>query len=325
MKIQINIVLVLSAISASMVLCPVRSSFPAQEKVEARVNDEILTSSELSRILLPIYRQYEELKSGMELRNLKEKIRRNAISNWVKKQLILQEAKELEDTLQIDPLEVEEELQAAKNRYPSEEEFQEDLKREGLSEEEFKETIEEGLMVQVLTYRNVTSKIIVPPGEIIDYYSRNEEEFQEPVRVRVNHIMIPASEDPEEDKAAYSAAQSIIEKLQQGDDFGSLAREYSRGPHADQGGDLGYFKEGQMLPKLDEAVFKLSVGEHSGIIKTELGYHILKLTGKKKAKQKSFEEAYPGIDEKLFQEKFQEAYEAWMKELEEKAYVVIGD
>ena len=80
-----------------------------------------------------------------------------------------------------------------------------------------------------------------------------------------------------------------------------------------------------MLPQLDEAAFSLSVGEYSEVIETDLGYHIIKLAGKKKAKQQSFKEAYTGIDEKLFQEKFQEAYDAWLEKLKEKAYIIIED
>ncbi len=294
------------------------------EKIEARVDDEILTSTEIEVMLRPIQRQYAETAEGSELASLMAKARRDAVTNWVERELILQEARTLED-LMVDRMEVERQFDEARNRFPSPEDFDAALAREGLDEKKFRKNLEDQFRVRALTYREVTSKVAVSPQAVMDYYREHSGQFREAEMVRVSHILIPLPEDPTQEDAARAEAEQVLAKLKEGADFAALAREYSRGPRAEQGGDIGYFEREEMHPKLEEAAFSLEVGQNSGAIETDLGYHIIQVTAKKTPSRKSLPDAWAEIDDKLYREEFQKRYDEWIERLKKKAHVVIEE
>jgi parvulin-like peptidyl-prolyl isomerase len=196
---------------------------------------------------------------------------------------------------------------------------------EGLSENKYKENLEDQYRVQALTYQKVTSLIDISPQDVMDYYREHEDEYRDDEKVRVSNLLILLPEDEEKAAEARGLAEKILGELNSGQDFAELARKYSKGPRADQGGDLGYFKKGQMRPKLDQAAFLLEVGDHSGIIETDLGYHIIKCTGKREAYQKPLEELWDEISDKLYKQEYQRRYDEWIKKLKSRAYVAVED
>ncbi|MFH1037447.1 MAG: peptidylprolyl isomerase [PVC group bacterium] len=295
---------------------------PGREKIEARVNDSILTTAELNRILAPLFRQHELASRGQELSYRMAKTREGAINNWIEHQLILQEAQGIEG-FQVDQMEIDKRFEESKAQFTTREEFDRALSLEGLDEEMYKKNLEDQFKVRALTYQKVTAVIAISPREIIGYHREHEDEYREDEMARVSHILIPTGEDSGKNEAARELAESILEELKSGADFAELARKHSGGPRADQGGDLGYFKRGHLRPQLDEAAFSLGVGENSGIIETELGYHVIKCTGKKDAFQKPMEELWEEIEDKLYQAEFQKRYDEWIKALKSRAHVII--
>ena len=91
------------------------------------------------------------------------------------------------------------------------------------------------------------------------------------MKIRASHILVSTLEE----------AEKVLSEIKSGGDFGELAKKYSKCPSKENGGDLGYFEKGQMVKEFEDAAFSLNEGEISGIVKTEFGYHIIKLTGKK--------------------------------------------
>ena len=121
---------------------------------------------------------------------------------------------------------------------------------------------------------------------------------------KVSHILVSTEEE----------AQEIEKKLKKGADFSKLAKEFSLDGNKDKGGELDYFTKGQMVPAFEEAVVKLKVGEVSGIIKTDFGYHIIKLLDKRKAKVETFEELKGKISDELAAKFIQEYIEKLKEE-----------
>ena len=136
----------------SLFLSPSLGFSRSDEKIEARVNDAILTTSELNNRLEQVYRQYEQTSRGEELRFRKMSARRAAIDGWIENQLILQEAKGMEG-FQIDQLEVEKRFDKARSGFESREEFDRALRMEGLDEAEYKRNLEDQYKVQALRYQ----------------------------------------------------------------------------------------------------------------------------------------------------------------------------
>jgi parvulin-like peptidyl-prolyl isomerase len=149
--------------------------------------------------------------------------------------------------------------------------------------------------------------IHVSDQDVRDYYEEHREEFTDRQQIKVSHILLSDEK----------TAKQVLEKLKRGQSFEKLAREYSIDTvTAINGGDLGYFGKGEMLqPEFEKEVFKMkNVGDISDIIKTPFGYHIAKLTGRRRGKEKTFEDSKEEIKMKLEKEKFNTAIDDYRRE-----------
>ncbi|MDP3980725.1 MAG: peptidylprolyl isomerase, partial [Chlamydiota bacterium] len=152
------------------------------------------------------------------------------------------------------------------------------------------------------------------------YYKEHIQKYQEPEMVSACHILIKKSSDHD---AAQAKLTEVQKKLSEGVPCETVAKEYSEGPKASEGGDLGFFARGKMLPQIEEKAFQLNVGEISPVIESDIGYHIIQLKARKKERVKPLSEVYSEIQDIIQQGKIQEARTAWLKELRKKAYIAI--
>src|SRR5262249_57062332 len=139
----------------------------------------------------------------------------------------------------------------------------------------------------------VQSKIVVPEAELRAEYERRKDTFSVPEQVSAAHILIrvDASKGPAADAEAKAKAEKLAERAKKGEDFAKLANENTEDPSGKgNGGQLPPFGRGQMVPEFEQAAFALSAGQIAGPIKTQFGYHIIKVTGKIPARTKTFEE-----------------------------------
>lgn len=299
-------------------------SSPVGERIEARVNEEILTTGELNRMLAPLYRQYEATFRGPKLEREKEQARQAAIRGWIENRLILQEARALKD-FRVDQMEVERMLEEERRRFDDPEELTRALALEGLTEKEYRDILADRYKVRALTFQRVTGLISVSPRQIREYYRENRDQYREGEMARISLILIPAGVSEEQKAAARELADSLVEKLDESADFAELARRHSEGPRAEEGGDFGFIERGRWRPRLEEAAFQLEVGEHSGLIETEEGYYILYCSGRREASLTPLEEAWESIEEELYRKEYQRRYEAWIEDLRSRAHVVVGE
>ena len=138
------------------------------------------------------------------------------------------------------------------------------------------------------------------------YYDSNKDQFVTGVTVNASHILVD-NED---------SAKDILAKLQNNEiSFEDAAKQFSKCPSAERGGNLGDFGKGQMVPEFDEACFSMEVGELKGPVKTDFGYHVIKLNAKNESKTIAFEEIKQQIKERLLAEKQQAAYKSKINQL----------
>jgi len=144
-------------------------------------------------------------------------------------------------------------------------------------------------------------KTDITQQEMESYYFQNKSEFSQPEKVRASHILIRVKnfDNETEVKQARSKIKDILAQLKKGKDFAEMAKKYSEDASAQNGGDLGYFKKGEMIKEFENTAFSLQTGETSGIVKTPFGFHIIKVTDHQKAKDLTFQEAKDSIAEKL--------------------------
>jgi len=157
-----------------------------------------------------------------------------------------------------------------------------------------------------LTYLEIDPKafrdrVKVNNQEITGYYEYHMDKFSDPHQVRARHILFKLDRNAteNEEKRAKDMAEGVLKEARQGKDFAALAGKYSEGPTKTDGGDLGYFSAGQMDKSFEDAAFKLKKGEISDLVRTNFGYHIIKVEDVKEAGTKAIEEVRDQIVEAL--------------------------
>ncbi|MBU4602644.1 peptidyl-prolyl cis-trans isomerase, partial [bacterium] len=173
----------------------------------------------------------------------------------------------------------------------------------------------EQILVQVLIEREILDKVNVNDEEVSEYYEQNKGSFTEKEQIHLYNILLESEEE----------AQAILEQLKAGGDFSEIAKEKSTGPSAAQGGDLGFLTKGTVIPEIEEVVFALEVEELSEVVKTDFGFHILKITEKKPETVKALEEVKEEIIQTLLPTKQKEAFDNLLEELKGKVEIEINE
>ena len=294
-----------------------RNLFP---DVVARVNGEEISGRELE----------EELSGEMaamgnpEWKNLREDYRGNLVYNLVtgliNTKLMYEDA--VTSGISVSDEEVQDEYLRVAKTFKNEEEMKAFLADQDLSTEKMIENIHRALLVSKYVDEVIGSKVAVTPEEMEKYYSDNPDQFRHPDVVRTSHILVPAGKNQEEDTLAKQRIEDLMARVTKGEDFALLAREHSSSPSASRGGDIGYASRDMLPAEYAEAAFSLPIGE-ARIVKTQQGYFIVKVTGKKKEGKATFEEAEDQLAEYLKNEKVQQELHRKINQLRDAADIEI--
>lgn len=161
---------------------------------------------------------------------------------------------------------------------------------------------ERNTLINMLLTKNLGDKVKVSDEEVKDYYDKNPKEFTVAKKVKASHILVKTEAE----------AQEVVKKLTKGEDFAELAKKASLDTgSAQNGGDLGYFASGEMLPEFEEAAFSLEKGKLSAPIKTRYGYHVIKVTDIKTDDVIEFDTVKNMLKQKLSGKKQKEAFETY--------------
>lgn len=187
----------------------------------------------------------------------------------------------------------------------------EDAMEKGMDkEDEFLQVVEKTKESMLKTYAlgKLLATAEVKDEDVKKFYKENKDAFKQPESADASHILVE-----EEDKA-----KEIYEKIQKGEDFEELAKEFSTCPSKEKGGNLGTFTKGQMVKEFEDAVFENEVGTITEPVKTQFGYHIIKINEKNDAKELAFDEVKDKIVEQVRRQKEQELYNEKITELKDK-------
>jgi len=163
-------------------------------------------------------------------------------------------------------------------------------------------------ILKQLNIKKTLDSVAVSEDDMKTFYQENEEKFVRPMTVTASHILVD-----DEDKA-----KEIYASIEGGKDFAEAASEFSSCPSKERGGDLGPFGQGQMVPEFEEAAFAMEVGKVSEPVKTQFGFHIIKLTDKSEAGTSSYEEVKAQIEQQLVIMQQNDAYFHKVEELKAK-------
>jgi len=290
--------------------------------IVAKVNDETITFQDVEDAARQIIFQ-----TGLATKvDPKDSVIQQQALDWlIANTLLKQEAKKY--TIEVKDDEVEAAINQLKKNFPTEEKFNEALQQEKLSMRQFRENIVVELKVQKLLEQQVISQMPeIGTDEAKEYYEDNLEKFKQPTKARARHILFKVPDDASETEIANirQKAESVLTKLKQGQNFEELASKYSDGPAAKKGGDLGFFNRGDMLKEFDEVVFSLQPGAISNVVRTALGFHIIKLEELKEADQLPFEKVEDDIKNFLKNVKSQQQFEDYINKLKQKSKIQIN-
>lgn len=196
-------------------------------------------------------------------------------------------------------------------------------KRPDIAPGQLEQFLREKLTVQTVIQKEITSKISVSDEELRDVYEGRKDQFNEPEQMRASHILIKVDPDAsqEEKTAARQRIEDILANINAGQDFAELAKQYSECPTNQKGGDLGFFPRGAMVAPFEDVAFSLNKDEISGIVETQFGYHIVKVTDKKSQRTVSFEEIKDRLQQDLLQQKSNNEVNRWISTLRTNADV----
>jgi peptidyl-prolyl cis-trans isomerase SurA len=242
----------------------------------------------------------------------------------IDERLAATKAKEL--GIEVTPEEVDKAIERVKRQNGlSQEELMAGLKNRGLTYERYRQNIKIELQrVRLINYE-VKSKIIIRDEKVKEYYEQHKEEFTSPGEVHLAAIFLKKQnpQQPGEDEKLLQKATKILSELKQGADFAHLARQYSQGPGAQEGGDLGYFKTSQLDQVLAKTADALPVGGVSEPIIRETGIQILKVLEKREAGLRPLSQVKEQIYDTLYREEVNKRFISWIKGLRDKSYIKV--
>ncbi len=314
------IALLLSIMAA---FAPTVSTAEVINGIAAIVNDEIITRYEVDKGTSLLIKEAE--KNGPLSDADKDKLRPMALNRLIEKKLIDQKVKELNITVSDDELRQTIDDVKKQNKL-TQENLVAALRSQGLSFDQYKAQLREQIERVKLMGQEVRSKIQVGDKEVKEYYDANRSKFTTEEYFRARHIFfrLPPNPDPKDLKTVMTRAIMVLQEARAGADFAELAKKYSDDPQAvKDGGDLGTFKKGDMLPVIEDNVTNMSSGEISDLVNTPAGFHIIKLEERSPGKTRTFEEAKGEIEELLYKKKSEERFNQWLAELKKAAAIEI--
>lgn len=291
------------------------------EQIIARVNDQVITNSDLARARQQLDQEASQQNWPPEQLARQQK---NLLRDSIDKQLLLSKGKELGITGDTQLIKTLDEIRK-QNHLDSMEDLEKAVQQQGTSYEDFKANIRDNIITQNVVRDEVGRKLQASQAQLQQYYNAHKESFAQQESVHLSEILVPTAADATDAQlaAADAKAKEIEAKLKAGLDFAKLAREESGGPTAAQGGELGEFHRGALAKVLEDQTFSLPVGGFTQPIRTKQGYVILKVTQHVPGGIPTLEQVEPQVEEAVYMSQMEPAVRKYLTRLREEAYIDI--
>ncbi len=190
------------------------------------------------------------------------------------------------------------------------------LQAQGLTLEAYRAQIRQDIQRQQLISREIRGKVSVTPEEVQRYYEAHLSEYSTPARLQVAHILFRLEPDAPPDKVAAvtAKAQEVYQRIKKGADFAEMAKQYSEDASGQNGGSLGWFKQGELLEPIEKAAGSLKVGEVSEPVRTKVGVHIIKVEGREGESHQKLDDLADQIKQQLYSAALEERFQKWLTE-----------
>jgi len=327
---------------------PALVSAQVVEEIIARVNNQIITLSEFQRSKNELADEVKQQSPANADAVFADK-EKDVLRDLIDQQLLIEKGKDLGITGDTDLIKRLDQMRKDM-KLDTMEDLEKAATAQGISYEDFKQNMRNQIITQKVIGEEVGSRLSITPEEQQKFYNEHKSEMAQPETVRLSEILVapekPAEAKPADngstnsqaaddtarqaaDAAALASAEAkandLLKQIRGGAKFDDLARKYSAGPSAAQGGDLGVFKRGTLAEELEDKTFAMKSGEVTDVIRTKQGYVILKVTDHQMAGIPPMKDVTNKIQDAIYYQKLQPALRAYLTKLREDAYIDIKD
>ena len=325
------------------------------EEIITRVNNQIITRSEFER-------SKDQLKEEVKQQNPADPDKayasreKDVLRDLIDQQLLLDKGKDLGITGDTELIKRMDQMRKDM-KLESMEDLEKEATKQGVSWEDFKQNMRNQIITQKVIGEEVGGKLAIGKDEVQTFYDEHKSEMEQPEYIRLSEILVapkavtpsitpapdpgaagsaPAAQAPIDEAtkqaadaagltAAEAKANDLLKQIHDGANFEDIAKKYSDGPSAADGGALGMFKRGQLAKAIEDETFDKKAGDVTGVIHTKQGYVILKVVDHQQAGIPPLKDILPKIQDALYYEKLQPALRAYLTKLREDAYIKYAD
>ena len=296
------------------------------EEIVARVNNSIITLTDYQKgdqsLREEIARACQNCPADKISAEYKDR-QKDLLRDLIDQQLLIERAKDMGITGDTELVKRLDDVRK-QNNLATMEDLEKAVESSGIAWEDYKTQIRNSILTQEVIRQQVGGRLDIPSEEVKKYYDAHKDQFNRPEQVELAEIFLSTEgKSPEEISAVRTKADDLHNRVAKGEDFTEIAKRYSEGTTAKEGGDLGRFERGQLAPQLEDAVFKLERNGVSDVIQTKTGFEILKVINHYDAGLQPLDKVENEIMNKLYTEKMEPALRNYLAELREESYVMV--
>ena len=297
------------------------------EEIIARVNNEIITFTEYEKARETAADDAKQECQGRctpeQLQTNIEDRQKNTLRDLIDQSLLVQRGKDMGINVEADVIKQLDQIRI-QNKLGSMEDLEKAVTSEGMNWEDFKNNIRNHLLTQKVIGQEVGSHINISDDEVQKYFEAHKTEFVRPEQVALREIQVNTQgKGADELPALRKKAETALKRVQDGEDFGEIAKRYSDSSTKDQGGYLGMYKRGELAKELEDKVFAMKRNQLTDVLETKQGYLILQVLERYDEGQQSLDKVRNEINEKLYSGRMEPAMRGYLKTLREQSYVII--
>ncbi len=291
------------------------------DRIVAQVNDDIITQSEIEREKAQARQELAAKFTGEQLEEELKKEEKNILEDLIRQRLFLQKANEMGMGSGMD-VQVSAQIEAMRKQYNIKdmEEFEKALESQGMTLASYREYVKKQLIVGTLINTFVDSRITLLSEEIERYYKDHVKDYSSAEEVTLSEILIPIGGN---DGQAESLATEYRKRLLKGESFAAMASQYSKGPTAGKGGNIGTYQTAKLSSQIAEPIASVKEGEISQVVKIGDSYAIFRVDSRKAPQVRPFEEVRNEIKNILFMQRQRPEMERFVAQLKEDAYIQV--
>jgi peptidyl-prolyl cis-trans isomerase SurA len=296
------------------------------EEIVARVNNDAITLSDVQKADQALHEEIAHDCQGCSQEKMEEiykEKQKDLLRDLIDQSLLVERAKDMGVSVETDVIKRLDEIRK-QNNLGSMEELEKAVESQGYGWEDFKSQIRNSLLTQEVIRREVGSHINIPNDDVKKYYEEHQKDFNRPETVMLSEIFLSTQgKSPEEMSSVEKKAEDLRNRVVKGEDFNEIAKHFSEGSTAKDGGELGTFEHGQLAKQLEDIVFKMDKGQMSDVIQTKEGFEVLKVDAHFEAGLQPLDKVENEIMNRIYSQKMQPTMREYLGQLREQSYVMV--